>query len=250
MQTLNEDRTVSEMLYENPSRSRIFEKYRIDYCCGGKLPLKEACAKRDVDVDTVLNELAQNDEAPATDAEPNVAEMAPDELADHIIATHHAYLDDELPRLAAMTSRVAKVHGGRDSRLIELDRVFQAIAAELKAHMGKEEQMLFPAIKEMAVTGRMHMMPFGSIANPIRMMESEHAAAGDGLERMRKLTDDYTPPEWACGTYRALLDGLAVFEKDMHQHVHKENNVLFPRAIELENRLPREDPGVTFTERD
>lgn len=242
MQTLDTNRTVSEMLRERPARSRVFEKFRIDYCCGGKLPLKEACEKREVAVETVLEELAASDAAASADDGLDFANMPLDALADHIVSTHHAYLEEELPRLAAMASRVAKVHGDSDDRLVELDRVLEAVIMELQAHMAKEEQILFPVISEMARSNQMHAMPFGTIANPIRMMEFEHDEAGAGLERMRELTDGYTPPEHACGTYRALFDGLATLEGDMHQHVHKENNILFPQALELEQQL-REAQG-------
>ena len=234
MQTLDINRTVSEMLRERPGRSRVFEKFRIDYCCGGKLPLKDACEKREVPVDTVLEALAASDASATADEGMDFANMPLDELVEHIVSTHHAYLADELPRLAAMASRVAKVHGDSDARLVELEQVLRRVIMELQSHMGKEEQILFPVIKRMAETGRMHTMPFRTIANPIRMMEMEHDEAGSGLERMRALTDGYSPPEHACGTYQALFDGLATLEADMHQHVHKENNILFPRAIELE----------------
>jgi regulator of cell morphogenesis and NO signaling len=237
MQTLDINRTVSEMLRERPARSRVFEKFRIDYCCGGKLPLKDACEKREVAVETVLEELLASDAAASADDGLDFATMPLNELADHIVSTHHAYLAEELPRLAAMASRVAKVHGDSDERLVELDRVLEALIMELQAHMSKEEQILFPVISLMAETNTMHNARFGTIANPIRMMEHEHDDAGNGLERMRDLTDGFTPPDWACGTYRALLDGLATLEKDMHQHVHKENNILFPRALELEEGL-------------
>lgn len=237
MQTLDLDRTVSEMLRERPARSRVFERFGINYCCGGKLPLKEACEKRHVPAEEVLAALAASDAKAPADEGFDLAAMPLDALAAHIVATHHAYLAEELPRLAAMASRVAKVHGGSDPRLVALDETLQGVIMELQAHMDKEEHVLFPVIREMAVTNTMHAARFGSIANPIQMMEREHDDAAGGLSRMHELTDGFSPPDWACGTYRALLDGLAALEADLHQHVHKENNILFPRALELEDRL-------------
>lgn len=238
MQTLDTHRTVSELLRERPARSKVFEKHRIDYCCGGKLPLEEACAKREVPVETVLAELAAADAAAGADGtEPDLAIMPLEGLVDHIVTTHHAYLAEELPRLEAMAARVAKVHGESDARLARLASVVQALRAELESHMHKEERILFPVIVALERTRDRAAIPFGSIANPVRAMEFEHQEAGGNLERMRRLSDGFTPPDWACNTYRALLDGLETLERDLHRHIHKENNVLFPRALELEAQL-------------
>ena len=165
----------------------------------------------------------------------DAAAMPLTELADHIVETHHAYVRSELPRLAKMTARVAAVHGDKDARLAQLNETFMGIAAELSNHMMKEEQILFPLIRQLDASESAPASHCGSIANPIQQMESEHDSAGDALKRMHELTDSYTPPDWACNTYRAMLDGLAQFEGDLHQHIHKENNVLFPRAIAMES---------------
>jgi len=228
------DITVGELVTGNPARSRVFEALGIDYCCGGKRPLQEVCDAKGLDITEVRARLE------AVEADPDavhVEAMGLGELADHIESTHHAYLREELPRLMKMTRRVAKVHGESDARLGELERVFAGFEDELYEHMMKEEQILFPAIRQMEVSNALPQLPFGSIANPIRAMEAEHDNAGSALEQLSALTDGYTPPDWACNTYRALLDGLHELEQDMHQHVHSENNVLFPRAIELESRL-------------
>jgi regulator of cell morphogenesis and NO signaling len=168
---------------------------------------------------------------------PDPATMTLSELADHIEATHHAYLRVELPRLATMAQRVAKVHGDKDDRLQTISETVDAFAAELESHMGKEEAVLFPAIRQFDGAERMPSLPFGRVANPIHCMEQEHDNAGAALEHLRMLSDGFAPPDWACNTYRALLDGLHELELDMHQHVHKENNVLFPRIIAREEQL-------------
>jgi regulator of cell morphogenesis and NO signaling len=152
----------------------------------------------------------------------------------HIIVTHHAYLGQELPRLRRMADRVAKVHGEREGRLEELERVVSALADELESHMAKEERILFPFIQLLEQSPTLPYLPFGTLANPIRAMEHEHESAGNGLEAIRRLTDGFVPPGWACNTYRALFDGLRELELDLHQHIHKENNILFPKALELE----------------
>jgi len=155
-------------------------------------------------------------------------------LADHIEATHHAYLRTELPRLCTLTSKVASVHGDKDVRLAAVRDTLAALAAEMGQHMLKEERILFPMIRQLDASESVPAFHCGSLANPIGQMELEHDQAGAALVQLRALTDGFNPPEWACNTYRAMLDALAHLEQDLHQHVHKENNILFPRAIELE----------------
>ena len=240
---LDPQSTIGELVTERPGRSRVFERLNVDYCCGGKLPLAEACEKRGLDVDTVLAQLQQADaEADVRDASLADADaMGLTELADHIEQTHHAYLRSELPRLDQMTEKVYRVHGESDPRLAEVRWAFTALKHELESHMPKEEQILFPIIRRMEAEGRSVQTPFGSIAQPIAQMELEHEQAGDALATIREATDGYRPPLWACNTYRAMLDALRQLEQDMHQHVHKENNVLFPKALELEAQLARKE---------
>ncbi len=239
MDTTTMEKTVGELVSERPGRSRVFEEYGIDYCCGGKELLTDACAKKGVDLDEVSRELAQADAA--TVQEDGVAYdiMALDELVDHIVATHHAYLTKELPRLEAMSAKVAKVHGSSDARLSELAQVVDALSTELRSHMMKEERILFPIIRQLTHADTLPSMHCGELANPIGVMEAEHETVAGALESMRRLTDGFAPPEWACNTYRALLDGLHELELDLHRHIHKENNILFPRALELEAALSR-----------
>lgn len=227
--------TVGAVVTRQPSLSRVFEKAGIDYCCGGKKSLEDACREKGIDLDELVNRL---EEAQASQEKENVVDaavMSLTELADHIETTHHAYLRSELPRLDAMTEKVASVHGEKDSRLREVRETYRALAAELTSHMMKEEQILFPMVRQLEATESAQEFHCGSVQNPIGQMEHEHDQAGAALERLRELTDGYTPPEWACNTYRALLDALSHLERDLHQHIHKENNVLFPRTITMES---------------
>jgi regulator of cell morphogenesis and NO signaling len=207
----------------------------VDYCCGGKKTLAEACHQRGIDPQAFLTQLedyATTETAP----EVNLAALSLTELADHIERIHHAYLHTELPRLEKMVTKVAAVHGEKEPRLMQIKDIFLALSAELATHLMKEEQMLFPMIRQLEASDTLPTFHCGTIANPVRRMEFEHDEAGEALRELRQLTDDYTPPAWACNTYRALLDALATFEQDMHQHIHKENNVLFPRAMEMERQ--------------
>jgi regulator of cell morphogenesis and NO signaling len=231
--------TVGELVKAMPARARVFERLAIDYCCGGKLPLTDACAKAGVDPDAVLRQIELAD----ADAEQRGAGLVDadaltlTELADHIEQTHHAYLRAELPRLDQMTDKVFRVHGEHEPRLADVRAAFVALRDELTTHMMKEEQILFPMIRRLESAEGPPQFHCGSIANPIGQMELEHEHAGDALAIMHRATDGYQPPDWACNTYRAMLDSLAQLERDMHQHVHKENNVLFPKAMRLESQM-------------
>lgn len=236
MNSTTADRTVGELVAEGPARSRVFEKYGIDYCCGGNKQLTEACISKGISVDEVLAELNEVDSAKSATEDADYNSMELDLLIDHIVSTHHAYLKLELPRLVGLARKVANAHGADDSRLLEVESVVRALTEELTAHMGKEEDILFPVIRELVQSDTLPFMPFGTIANPIAAMESEHENAGNALQQLRALTDDHTPPDGACNSYRALLDGLRELELDTHQHIHKENNILFPKALAMERR--------------
>lgn len=231
------NQTVGELVVERPQRSRVFEKYGIDYCCGGKRSLEEACQRKGVDLNQVITQLdAADSAADVSKAGIDPGKMTLTELADHIENTHHAYLRTELPRLTQLVEKVARAHGERDPRLVQVQEVFGPFRDEMMMHMHKEDQILFPLIRALEsgeASGPSHC---GSVANPIHQMEAEHDDAGHALEMMRSLTDGFTPPEIACNTHRAMLDGLAFLERDMHTHVHKENSILFPRAIDLESQ--------------
>jgi regulator of cell morphogenesis and NO signaling len=229
--------TVGEIVARRPALSRVFEAAGVDYCCGGKRTLEDVCRQKGLEPQSFLALLEQS--ASETDGEPIVdaAAMSLSDLIDHIHEAHHAYLRSELPRLNGLTEKVAAVHGANDVRLHQLRQTVLMLASELTSHMMKEEQILFPMIRRLDLSDIPPTFHCGSIANPIRQMELEHYDAGGGLEQIRTLTDDYSPPDWACNTYRAMLDALAHLERDMRQHIHKEDNILFPRALELEAEL-------------
>jgi regulator of cell morphogenesis and NO signaling len=230
--------TVGTIVRDRPSLSRLFEQAHVDYCCGGKKTLAEACRQQGIDPQVFLSEL-EDFAAQETVAEVNLAALSLSELADHIERIHHAYLHTELPRLEQLVTKVAAVHGDKEPRLNQIKDVFLAVSSELATHLMKEEQILFPMIRQLEASNTLPMFHCGTIANPVHRMEYEHDDAGTALAQLRQLTDGYTPPDWACNTYRAMLDALHTFELDMHQHIHKENNVLFPGAIALEQALSR-----------
>ncbi len=236
MNSITADRCVGELVAERLARSRVLEKYGIDYCCGGDTPLTEACISNGISVDEVLADLNEVDSAEAATEDVDCNSMELDVLIDHIVSTHHAYLTPELPRLAGLAQKVAEAHSDKDPRVVEIESVVRALAKELTLHMGKEEEILFPFIRKLAQTDTLPSMPFGTLANPIGAMESDHAGVGDVLQRIRVLTDDYAEPDWACNTYRALSEGLRELELDLHQHIHKENNILFPKALSMESQ--------------
>ncbi len=230
---ISPDSTVGSIVAARPSLARLFERVGIDYCCGGGRTLAVVCAAKGLDPVTFAVTLEAAANLPSSASEIDAAAMSLTALADHIEATHHRYLKAELPALVEKADRVAKKHGWRDARLVPVAETMQALAAEMEQHMAKEEVVLFPLVRELEQTGVIsgHC---GSIANPIRQMEHEHDGAGAAVARLRELTDGFVPDADACNTHRAMLAGFAELEADLHQHVHKENNVLFPRALALE----------------
>lgn len=236
MSAVETQETVGELVARQPALSRVFEQVGIDYCCGGKKPLEQACREKGLDVESVrakLEACAATAEAPSVDA----ASMSLTALADHIEQTHHAYLRREFPRLDWMTEKVANVHGDHEPRLRQMRQTFLELVAELSSHMMKEEKILFPMIRQLEASSTAPAFHCGSLANPMMQMESEHRDSGSALEKLSELSDGYTPPDWACNTYRAMLDGLAHLQLDLHQHIHKEESILFPRALEREAEL-------------
>jgi regulator of cell morphogenesis and NO signaling len=203
--------------------------------------LDRACREKGLDVAAVLGQLAAGED----EAEPRYDEHGPiggatatmGELIDHLVTIHHAYLHRELPRLADLAGRVVDAHGNRHPELRELRDVFESLRDELRFHLLKEEKILFPSIARLEVAREVPELYCGSVENPILVMEHEHDDAGAALARLRALTDGYTPPPDACPTYRALLEGLAGLEADLHVHIHEENNILFPRARAAEGAL-------------
>jgi len=228
--------SVGQLVAERPARARAFEKLGIDYCCGGKRPLEEICREKNLDYANVVRQMDSVDTSSAGN-ERNWSSASVTDLCDHIEQTHHAYLKQELPRLELLTTKVAERHGDKRPALREVREIFMSLKEEMDSHMAKEEHILFPLCRKLDVADALPTMHCGSIGNPIEVMMREHADAGDALARIRTLTDDFTCPADACNTFRAMYDSLHQLERDMHQHVHKENSILFPKAVRLEKIL-------------
>lgn len=223
---------VSEIVVHNPASTRVFHRHGIDFCCGGKRPLGEVCAERRLDVDQIRREIAAADPGDRDEEDWSAAPLA--DIVEHILARYHRPLQEELPRLAAMAQKVLRAHGARFPEMIPpLQERLEALVGDLQSHMLKEERVLFPYIVALE-KGAAKGSAFGTVANPIAMMEAEHDDAGRLLAEMNRLTGGYRLPEGACNTFRALFHGLSELEREMHLHVHLENNVLFPRAVEME----------------
>lgn len=230
------DDTLGSIMTRCPTLSSLFDDADIDYCCGGKRTLAEACQEKGLDAEsfaTKLEEFAKDSEREKPTL--NISTMSLTELVEHIEKVHHSYLQSEFPRLDKLTEKVLSVHGERNARLHETRALFLTLSNELLSHMTKEERILFPMIRELEASETMPNFHCGSLANPIRQMDIEHNQAGVVLKKLREITDNYTAPAWACESYEAMLDGLAHLEQDLHLHIHKESNSLFPRAIVLEN---------------
>lgn len=224
--------TIGELVRAVPARARIFENLGIDYCCGGKKPLAEVCRARNLDPTTVVAMLTALDgAADAPNGNPDAMSLA--ELCDHIERAHHDWLREELPRLDFMTRKVAAVHGDHEPRLHEIRRTFEAFQSEMVSHLREEEEQVFPTIRKLEAAKEGKAAAVAEFKATFAKLEAEHDRAGEALTRFAELSDRYTPPDWACNTFRAMLDTLARLERNTHQHVHKENNVLFPRALSL-----------------
>ena len=231
--------TVGEVAASMPAATRVFEELGIDYCCGGGSTLESACKAKGISYEKVAASLAALEaHAPAAERDWQTAPLA--ELIGHIVAKHHAFVRSELPRLFALIAKVVGVHGQNHPELLRVRQVFAQVEQELTMHMMKEEQILFPAVIQMEEAKQRGASPtppmFGTVRNPIRVMVAEHDSAGDAFSTMRDATLNFTPPEDACISYRTLYNALLEFEADLHQHIHLENNILFPRAIELEEQ--------------
>lgn len=232
--------TLKELVTQNFQTAAVFEKYSLDFCCRGGKTIDEACREKNIDILTVLEDLSRLENMNPSAAGTFTA-MEPDVLCNHIVETHHAYVTKMIPVLYAHTQKVAAVHGANHPEVIAIAKHFETVAIELQQHMKKEEQMLFPFIKALHAAVKKNEpvihAPFGTVQNPIRMMEAEHQNAGDEMFEIRSLSNNYTPPTDGCTTYRITYQELQDFERDLHQHVHLENNILFPAAIRLEQAM-------------
>lgn len=217
--------TVAQMVTERPSRARVFHRYGIEFCCGGKISLDEACRQREVDPDRVRQALAEAEAEP--NQEPNWAEADLADLAQHIVATHHAYLREDLPRLGQLMDKVTRKYGPYHAWIPPMHQVFGHLRAALERHLIQEERDVFPLCAAADSAAEIAVHPA-----VLATLEDDHRDTAQALATLRTLSNDFTPPADACNGFRALLDGLAEMEADVHRHVHKENHILFPRLRE------------------
>jgi regulator of cell morphogenesis and NO signaling len=234
------EETLGQIAAKDLRKAEIFKKYGLDFCCGGKKTVKEACAEKGLDVTRIEQELQNADKNPTARPLP-YGDWSLDFLADYIVNTHHSYVKKTLPDLITYATKVAKVHGDHHPELFRIHQLVAEVNAELSAHLVKEEKVLFPYIKELVAANNKKQPAqaahFGTVQAPINMMEMEHELVGRNMEEIRKLSKNYALPEDACASYSLLYKMLAEFEDDLFTHIHLENNILFPKALEIEKEL-------------
>lgn len=233
--------TIGELVASDFRKAEVFKKFGLDFCCGGAKSVKEACKEKGIDAVKVEQALREIDQKPQ-DRQLDFNSWELDFLIDYILNTHHKYVSESLGVIYEYSTKVARVHGSRHPEVVVIANLFAEVAEELGSHMQKEELILFPYVKQLVEAkktgvGSVQTPGFGSVQNPINVMEAEHEGAGDCLRQIAQLSNNYTPPEDACSTYRVLYSKLQEFENDLHAHVHLENNILFPKAIQLERQL-------------
>ncbi|MBI4455306.1 MAG: iron-sulfur cluster repair di-iron protein [Acidobacteria bacterium] len=233
------ERKVGDLAAEIAGAPSIFDNYRIDYCCGGNKTLQQACRDAGVNLDQMVAELEKSGtrrEGGQESVDWNMQSLS--KLILHIVNRHHSLLKQELPRLRELTNKVCSVHAANHPELLQIQQLFTALKAELDQHLQKEEAILFPYVMLLEDAAQRNKLPpaapFGTIQNPIGMMTLEHDHAGEALRALRTVSSDYAIPADGCASYRSLFEGLKAFERDLHQHIHLENNILFPRALQLE----------------
>jgi regulator of cell morphogenesis and NO signaling len=231
--------TLAEIVKADFRTARIFENYNLDFCCRGNRTVEEAAKEKGLDSEKILSEILTI--SPGNNETINTGEWNLDELVNHIIEKHHTYVKQMLPVINAHSQKVKEVHGSNHPEVIRIADIFEQVQNELELHLMKEEKMLFPAIIRLTECEKNNsapeVQPFGSVSNPVSVMEREHTEAGEELYKIRELSGNYNPPEDACTTYRILYQELREFEEDLHRHIHLENNILFPGAVSLEQKL-------------
>lgn len=229
------ENTVAEIVTADFRAAAVFQEFGIDFCCGGRRTIADACSQRDLDTDAVLDAVSRTCATPGS--APRFDDWSLPTLIGYIVGNHHAFVRQALPSLTAHADKIAGVHGDRHPELREVAPLVEELAAEMTSHMAKEERVLFPFITATAEAVQhgapLPAAPFGPIDNPIRMMEAEHDSAGAIMARIRELTNGYSVPDDGCTTYRVCFQALEAFEQDLHAHVHLENNILFPKAKAL-----------------
>lgn len=234
-------KTIGEIALEMPNTTRVFEEFKIDYCCGGSKTLFEACEAAGADPEMILDKITGISDADEVAQLGWVADASLSQLVDYLEDKHHTFTKTELGQLLPLMEKVARVHGERHPELLELQGVFQTLCDDLLPHLRKEEMILFPYVREMEfkfAKGYSATLPnFGSVQHPVQVMMTEHDSDGELLANMRELSKDYKIPEDACSSFTALYTRMETLEKDLHQHIHLENNLVFPKAVELEREL-------------
>lgn len=234
------EETIGDIVTKDYRKAQVFKSFGIDFCCGGKKTIAEVCEKKGLDP-VAVNDALELVTGEATARENEYLKWDIGFLSDYIINTHHQYVKENTPFITDLANKVAKVHGDQHPEVIQVAQLFNTVGADLTLHMSKEERILFPFIKELAKVqldgGSVPSSAFGRVSNPIHMMESEHEQAGEALETIRKITNNFTLPADACNSYTILYKKLDEYENDLHRHVHLENNVLFPKAIATEKEL-------------
>ena len=230
--------TLSEVAVSMPASLRVFERYGMDYCCGGGKNFEQACQEKGITTTQFLEEVNAAAQVKASQEQRDWDTTSLSELIAHILGKHHRYLHSELPRLSELLNKVVQAHGDKHPQsLLPLHKIFADMRTELEDHMWKEENILFPLIQQMerAPGAAASPGPCGkSVQGPVRVMMMEHDSAGNALSQMRRLTSDFSVPPDGCASYQALFDGFKVLEADLHEHIHLENNILFPKALRLE----------------
>jgi regulator of cell morphogenesis and NO signaling len=237
---MKENQIIGELVARDYRTASVFKKYSIDFCCQGNRTIEEACEKKNIDTKKVLEDLVAMMEA-KSESTTDYQSWPLDLLADYIEKKHHRYVQEKTLEIQPYLDKICKVHGERHPELLEIKEEFNASAGELAAHMKKEELILFPFIRKMTKAKlentKVDAAHFGTVKNPIQMMMNEHTVEGHRFMKIEELTNNYTPPQDACNTYRVSFALLKEFEQDLHLHIHLENNILFPRAIEIEKEL-------------
>lgn len=235
MNTLS-TKSLAQIVNSNHRAASVFEKFHLDFCCKGKRTLQQACTESDLVIDNVVAELEMLEGSHNNSETIDFAKMTLTQLSEYIVLTHHSYVKNEMPAILGYLEKVTSKHGDRHPELKKIFQLFAAVKEELEHHMQKEELVLFPRIKDIEqqlAEGKEIVINSTYLLSPISMMEQEHDHAGSMLAEIRKLTNNYQPPADACTTYKLSFASLQAFELDLHQHVHLENNVLFPKALKM-----------------
>lgn len=241
MQNRINNKTIGKIVRDDYRTAEVFKKFNIDFCGGGKKTIEEVCSTNNISLEELTKALSEIEKKIDSDKGYNFKDWEPDFLANYIVNVHHKYVAENIPLLLEFTQKIVRVHGERHPELQKIANLFGDVATELQQHMMKEERILFPYMARLQTAFKnkssIGPSPFGTVRNPIAMMEMEHDNAGSLLKQMREISGNYKLPEDAGETYSVTYQKLDEFENDLHQHIHLENNILFPKAIELEEQL-------------